>query len=104
LVPMIDNKPYLTQADADAMQWMRANLPRNAYVLANPFAFPWDPPPQAIQGSDAGLWVPLLVGARTSVPPIPAYNERLADPHYLNNIRALLPWEPWTGQQANWPA
>ena len=83
---------------------MHSNLPRDAYVLANPFAFDWDPPPQAIQGSDAGLWVPLLAGVRSSVPPIPAYNERLRDPRYLDNIRKLLPYEPWADQQPNWQA
>jgi hypothetical protein len=41
---------------------------------------------------------------RSSVPPIPAYNERLGDPRYLDNIRKLLPYEPWADQQPNWQA
>ena len=48
--------------------------------------------------------MPLLAGVRSSVPPIPAYNERLRDPHYLDNIRKLLPNEPWADQQPNWQA
>src|SRR5206468_322759 len=104
LVPMIDNKPYIARADVDALIWMRDHLPREAYVLANPFAFPWDPAPQAIQGSDAGLWAPLVAGVRSSVPPVPAYNERPSDPNYLSNIRGIVQYEPFGGQRANWGA
>ena len=82
LATLQDIKPYILPADLDALTWMRTNLPRDAYVLANPFAWPWDAPPQAVQGSDAGLWVPLVAEVRSSVPPIPVYNERLADPRY----------------------
>lgn len=103
LAPMTDTKPYISKADAEALAWMRENLPRYAYVLANPFAFPWDAPPQAIQGSDAGLWVPLLSGVRASVPPIPAYNERLRDPDYLNRLREIVPLEPFAEQMEKPP-
>jgi hypothetical protein len=101
---MIDSKPYISRADAEAMVWMNENLPPDAYVLASPFAFPWDSPPYAIQGSDAGLWIPLLVGRQASVPPIPAYNERLLDPEYLDKIREIVGAEPFEGQPANWDA
>lgn len=103
LSAMIDSKPYIAPADEQALIWMRDNLPKDAYVLANPFAFPWDPPPQSVQGSDAGLWVPLITdGIRVSVPPVPAYNERLADPSYLSNIREIIAYEPFADQPANW--
>jgi hypothetical protein len=101
---MLDSKPYLAPADREALIWMRGNLPRDSYVLANPFAFPWDAPPQAIQGSDAGLWAPLVAGVKASVPPIPAYNERLGDPKYLDNIRALIRYEPFADEEADWDA
>lgn len=105
LAPMVDTKPYVSKADLDAMVWMRDNLPRGASVLANPFAFPWDTPPQAIQGSDAGLWVPLVTGGmKSSVPPIPAYNERLGDPNYLNNLREIISYEPFENDPADWDA
>lgn len=105
LAPMIDSKPYVAKADLDAMLWMRDNLPRSASVLANPFAFPWDPPPQAIQGSDAGLWVPLLTsGIKSSVPPIPAYNERLGDPAYIDNVRGIIGDEPFVNTSPDWNA
>ena len=100
----LDNKPYIARGDADALFWMRDNLPRDAYVLANPFAFTWDPPPQSVHGSDAGLWVPLVAGVRSSVPPIPAYNERPAVPGYIDSLRALVGAEPFSDQEADWGA
>jgi hypothetical protein len=102
LSPMIDSKPYIGSADVAAMEWMNQNLPRDAYVLCNPFAFPWDAPPYAIQGSDAGLWIPLLAGPQASVPPIPAYNERLLDPDYLDKIREVVSMRPDKDKPADW--
>jgi hypothetical protein len=99
----IDLKPYLARADMDAMAWMRDHLPSNSYVLANPFAFPWDPPPQAVHGSDAGLWTPLLAGVRSSVPPIPAYNERPFDPHYIDDLREIV-GDAHYGGEPDWDA
>jgi hypothetical protein len=105
LAPDIDRKPYIAPADVQAMIWMRDNLPKSSSVLANPFAFPWDPEPKAIQGSDAGLWVPLVTdGIKSSVPPIPAYNERLSDPDYINKIREVINYEPFGDGQADWDA
>ncbi len=104
LATRLDNKPYIARGDAEALFWMRDNLPRDAYVLANPFAFSWDPPPQSVHGSDAGLWVPLVAGVRASVPPIPAYNERPAIPGYIDGLRALVGAEPFSGQEADWEA
>lgn len=102
LSSLIDMKPYMAQADAEALAWMREHLPRDAYVMANPFAFPWAP--TSVQGQDAGLWVPLVAGVRASVPPIPAYNERLADPNYLSGLLGLVRYEPYATQQADWQA
>jgi hypothetical protein len=98
----IDNKPYVAAADLEALTWMRYHLPRDAYVLANPFAFTWDLPPQAVQGSDGGLWTPLVAGVRASVPPVAAYNERPADRNYLDNLRDLIKFEPFADRDPNW--
>jgi hypothetical protein len=103
LAGQLDSKPYIAQADAEALIWMRDHLARDAYVLANPFAFGWSP--RNVHGSDAGLWVPLVTGGiRSSVPPLPAYNERPADPGYLDQLRDLVRYEPFAGQQADWDA
>lgn len=101
LATLQDIKPYMLSADLEALNWMRTNLPRDAYVLANPFAWPWDAPPQAVQGSDSGLWVPLIAEVRSSVPPVPAYNERLADPAYIDKLRAIISAEPFDGSKPN---
>ncbi|MBF6613129.1 MAG: hypothetical protein IVW55_08380 [Chloroflexi bacterium] len=90
---MIDLKPYVAKADADALLWMRDNLPEGSYVLANPFSFPWSK--SSVQGSDAGLWVPLVTGGiRSSVPPVTAYNERALDPNYLQSLLDIVADEP----------
>jgi hypothetical protein len=87
LVPINDRKLYVAQADVDALVWMRDNLPRDSFVFANSFAFPWSP--GQVLGLDSGLWIPLVSGLRSSVPPIAAYNERAADPQYFDRVRAL---------------
>jgi hypothetical protein len=94
LAPVVvkDNKPYLTPGDVNVMTWMRDNLPRSSYVLAEPFAFKWSP--NNVLGTDAAIWVPLIAGVPSSVPPITAYNERPADPDYIAKMRALLAAEP----------
>ncbi|HYP19034.1 MAG TPA: DUF6541 family protein [Chloroflexia bacterium] len=94
LAPVVvkDNKPYLTPGDVNVMLWMRDNLPRNSYVLAEPFAFDWSP--NNLLGTDAAIWVPLIAGLPSSVPPITAYNERPADPNYIKKMRELLGAEP----------
>jgi hypothetical protein len=94
----IDTKPYVTTADERALVWMRDNLPRDSYVLANPFAFPWAP--NIVYGSDAGLWIPLVSGLQTTVPPLPAYNERPGDSSYLPGIfTAATQYLPVSGRQ-----
>jgi hypothetical protein len=40
------------------------------------------------------VWVPLVAGVQASVPPMTAYNERLADPNYLTRMRQLVGIEP----------
>ncbi|MDQ6693580.1 MAG: hypothetical protein M3014_04055, partial [Chloroflexota bacterium] len=91
LSPPNDYKLYVSQADAEALAWMRDKLPPKGYVVADPFHFPWS---NSVLGSDAGLWVPLITGRRTTVPPMQAYNERLADPKYLENMLDVVGYEP----------
>jgi hypothetical protein len=98
----VDGKPYVAAADREALTWMRDNLPRNANVLANPFAFGWAR--TNVYGSDAGTWIPLVSGVSTTVPPLPAYNERLADPTYLDRVLYLISYEPFNDEMTpeNW--
>jgi hypothetical protein len=89
LAPVVvkDNKPYLTPGDVNVLTWMRANLPRSSYVLAEPFAFGWS---NDVLGTDAGTWVPYLAGVPSSVPPMTAYNERPIDPDYITKLSNLV--------------
>ena len=100
----LDSKPYLAQADKDALLWMRDNLPRSSFVVANPFRFGWS---DAIYGSNSGMWVPFVAGVPASVPPLPAYNESLADPNYLGKVLDIIRYEPLANkpmQPEDWQA
>jgi hypothetical protein len=94
LAPVVvkDNKPYLMPGDIDVMTWMRSNIPRSSYVLAEPFSFGWSK--SDVLGTDAGTWVPYVAGVPSSVPPMTAYNERPRDPDYIDKLRALVSAEP----------
>jgi hypothetical protein len=81
-LPSLDVKPYVAAQDVAVLRWLRDNSPPDALVLGNGFGWPWGPP--AVQGSDAGLWAPLIAQRRSTLPLMPAYNERLADPDYLS--------------------
>lgn len=95
----LDGKAYIEPADREALLWMRDNLPRNAKVLSNPFAFPWTP--TNVLGSDAGMWIPLVSGINTTVPPLPAYNETQVTPAYLDDILSVIQYEPFNDQMTN---
>ena len=101
---MLDSKPYVAQADVEALTWMAGHVRPNSYVLANPFAFQWDKPPnQSVHGSDSGLWVPLVArGVQSSVPPLPAYNERPFRADYIEKLRDVVAFAPFRERPANW--
>jgi hypothetical protein len=98
LAPIHDRKLYITQPDQQALLWMRSNLPKNSYVLANSFSFPWSP--TQVLGVDSGLWIPFISLTPSSVQPIAAYNEQPADPAYFHKVLALVPPQPLTDDPA----
>ena len=100
LAPIKERRPYIESADMDALLWMRDNLPADSYVLANSFNFPWSPTQPL--GLDSGLWVPLVAGLRSSVPPINAYNEKPADDQYFNRVLALAAVRSLPTTEAEW--
>ena len=100
LSPVNDRTPYIAPADMEAFAWMRDNLPASSYVLSGSFSFPWSP--NQILGGDAGLWLPLTTGLRSSVPPISAYNEKPIDPSYFAQAQALAAARPDPGNKASW--
>jgi len=88
---LLDAKPYVLAQDRAAQAWIAANVPSNSLFLVSDFGFEWAP--RLAQGSDAGLWIPLLARPASNAPPAhtpgstappqPAYNEQLADSTYL---------------------
>jgi hypothetical protein len=70
------------------MAWLRDHTAPTAVVAGNGFGQPWGP--EAVQGSDAGLWVPVLAGRRGILPPIPSYNEQHAAPGYLRHAAQIV--------------
>lgn len=49
---------FLTAADAEAMEWIAANVPEDAVFAIN--TYPWLP--NFAHGTDAGYWIPYLTG------------------------------------------
>jgi hypothetical protein len=76
----------MTEADAEAMRWIRANTPADARFLVNSFFAFAD---HYIVGSDGGWWIPLLTGRGNTVPPLLYTSEAGVDPDYLNDVNAL---------------
>ena len=76
----------MTEDDATAMRWIRANTPADARFLVNGFlAFSG----HYTVGADGGWWLPLLAGRANSVPPILYASEAAADPGYFDEVNAL---------------
>ncbi|MEO5953486.1 MAG: DUF6541 family protein [Chloroflexia bacterium] len=102
LAPINERQPYVSSADKTALVWMRDNLPADSFVLANSFNFSWTPDQPL--GSDSGLWIPLVANLRSSVTPINAYNEQLADPGYFIRARELATLRTQPTSEIDWPA
>jgi len=76
----------MTEADAAAMAWIRANTPPEARFLVNSFFAFSD---HYIVGSDGGWWIPLLAGRDNTVPPLLYSSEAGPDPDYIARVNAL---------------
>ncbi|MEN9933980.1 MAG: hypothetical protein RLZZ387_559, partial [Chloroflexota bacterium] len=71
---LIDGSTQLVaHADMAAMAWLRANTPPDALVLVNGFPAYGG---TLVAGTDAGWWVPLLAGRKTTLPPLTYGSER----------------------------
>lgn len=102
LTPINERQPYVSSDDKAALVWMRDNLPADSSVLANSFNFSWTPDQPL--GTDSGLWIPLVANLRTSVTPINAYNEQVADPTYFSRARQLATLRTQPISAIDWPA
>ena len=72
--------------DMRAATWIRANTPQDAHFLVNSFFAFGD---SLIAGSDGGLWLPLLAGRSTTLPPINYTLEDGPPPDYVAWTNAL---------------
>jgi hypothetical protein len=74
-----------TPADAQAVAWIRANLPPEAKIYVNSFGAYggalW-------AGSDGGWWLPFLAAHQTNLPPFLHGQERGASPRYQAEVAA----------------
>jgi hypothetical protein len=75
-----------TSADAEAMEWIKANIPPDALFLVN-----MDPAYNNTMfiGSDGGWWIPLLTQRQTTLPPMIQGHERFADPERAQQLEDL---------------
>jgi len=73
----------VSKSDMLAMDWIRRNTPKEAKFFSNSSLYL----PDAIIGSDAGLWIPLLAGREATVPPM-MYNTD-GSPEYIAAVNAL---------------
>lgn len=70
LLPILNPGTLLVrQADLEAIEWIDSNLPEDAYVLINPFAWGYN----LYAGNDGGYWISPLAGRKT-FPPAAIYN------------------------------
>jgi hypothetical protein len=61
-----DETIIATADDLNAMQWIDANLPKDAVILTNASGWMW----QIDRGSDGGWWALPLTGRQVTTPPV----------------------------------
>ena len=71
-----------TEEDLRAMEWIRENVASDAMFLINSIWWQYD----MRMGTDAGWWIPLLTGRRTTLPPV-LYS--MADPDYVAAVNSI---------------
>jgi hypothetical protein len=75
---------HVRPADARAMQWIRDNTPPDARFLVNMLPAYND---TLLVGTDGGMWIPLLTGRQTTLPPITYGSERSSVPGFSRQVR-----------------
>jgi hypothetical protein len=77
----------VTEADMEAMAWIRERTPSEAVFLVNGVFMGSGLP---IAGADAGWWIPLLAGRRNTVPPPNYMTELAVEPDYWMRVENAL--------------
>jgi hypothetical protein len=73
----------VTPEDMAAMAWIRANVPTDVTFLVNSFPAYGN---SSVVGSDAGWWLPLLAGRKTTLPPLPYVSEKAFVSDYRTRV------------------
>jgi len=85
MLSMLDRRRALVlESDEVAMDWIKNNTRGDAKFLINTYVHL---PGQAI-GSDAGYWIPLFTGRRTTVPPMNYVDDGSLE--YIAKVNALV--------------
>jgi hypothetical protein len=74
----------VTEADMEAIEWIRENTPPDARFLVNGFLAYED---TSVVGADAGWWIPLLTTRWSTVPPLTYGAELSVDPQYHQHVK-----------------
>lgn len=81
----------VTRPDLQAMAWIRENTPQEAQFLVNFLAGYGG---EASLGTDGGLWIPLLAGRKSAIPPLNYAAEQGMRPDYRQWVNELAQWVP----------
>jgi hypothetical protein len=76
----------VTRPDIRAAQWIRENIREDARFLTNS-SFAYND--TVIVGTDAGWWLPITAGRKTTTPPLTYASEINPDPDYRLKVNAL---------------
>ena len=98
LMPIFNPGTLLArQADLQAMDWIKSNIPEDETILINPFLWGYN----LYAGSDGGYWISPLTGRRT-IPPPAIYG--LSSPETVQQINAtcLETINRWADAQGLW--
>ncbi len=67
LLPILNPATFLfRQADRQAIQWIKENIPQEETILINPFLWGY----RVYAGNDGGFWISPLAGQQTMPPPV----------------------------------
>ena len=77
----------VTDADMEAMAWIRSHTAEDARFLVNGFPAYGS---SSVVGADAGWWIPLLTGRENTIPPLTYSTEMARDPDYRAKVNGDL--------------
>ena len=81
-----DSNSYVRNGDLQAFDWIKENTPATAkFLISSQISYAG----RAVTASDAGMWLPVLVGRSVSVPALAAWTERPLQPDYFEQARTL---------------